>query len=335
MPSREWGNPDPDYVRSVARQIVQAVTASTRTLVPARLSVGRTEHPALAWNRTGRPEVDPTVEVIRVDHQASGDPLALLVHYACHPVILGPVSHVSADYPGALRRFLRQRYPGTTSLFLNGACGDIDPVTNREVWGSGTFSDVEQAGSALGGAAWYAAQNATPCENVVIRTAQRHARLDYHMPTADTVRAKIEHYRQQMDRVGPEKPRFGAVTESVDMPAFWLSYYEALNRRLERGEPPYTEIELQALWLGGDICLLGLPAEVYTGEGMAIRQRSAYAHTLAVCYANDLVGYIPPAEEFEKQSYAALLAAAVYDRPPFAAHVARALVNAAVDLCAE
>ena len=34
--------------------------------------------------------VDPTVGVIRFD-RADGKPLAILVHYSCHPVILGPV----------------------------------------------------------------------------------------------------------------------------------------------------------------------------------------------------------------------------------------------------
>src|SRR5262249_1300732 len=33
--------------------------------------------------------VDPTVTVLRVD-RADGSPLAILVNYACHPVILGP-----------------------------------------------------------------------------------------------------------------------------------------------------------------------------------------------------------------------------------------------------
>ncbi len=332
MPSREWGNPDPVYVHDTSCKLVQAAVSAARALVPGQLSVGRTEHSALAWNRTGKLEVDPTVEIIRIDHQTSGEPLATVVHYACHPVILGPVPHVSADYPGALRQYLRQRSPGVTTLFMNGACGDIDPVTNREVWGSGTFSDVEQAGSVLGEAAWQATQAAMPCANTTIRTAQRRVRLQYQVPSGNEVRENIQHYRKQLEEIGSVKQRFGAVTETVEMPSFWLGYYEALSEWLERGEPPYVECDLQALYVGKDLCVLGLPAEVYTREGMAIRQHSIYEHTLTVCYANDLVGYIPPAEEFDKQSYAALLAAAVYDRPPFSPNVSAILVDAALEL---
>jgi neutral ceramidase len=334
VPFREWGTPDPDYVRRVARQLVQATKTSARHLVPVQVSAGRTDHAALAWNRTGRPEVDPTVEVIRIDHRSSGEPLAILVHYACHLVTLGPVSHVSADYAGVVRQHLRERYPDSTILFLNGACGDIDPVTNREVWGQGTFEDVERIGNALGEAAWHAAESTTAHEDVVIRTAQRRTLLDYHMPSADTVREKIEYYRNQLDEVGSGRQPFGAVTESVDMPAFWLGYFEALDRRLKSGEQPTSEeIELQALYLGDDVLLLGIPAEVYTHEGVLIRQQSRCPHTLVVGYANGLVGYIPPVEEFEKATYAALLAAAVYDHPPFRADVADTLVATAMGLC--
>ena len=53
--------------------------------------------------------VDPTVGVIRIDRR-DGTPLAILVNYACHPVILGPtVSNYSADYPGEMRRVVEQR----------------------------------------------------------------------------------------------------------------------------------------------------------------------------------------------------------------------------------
>src|SRR5690606_41971693 len=83
---------------------------------------------------------------------------------------------------------------------------------------------------------------------------------------------------------------------------------------------------------GDQLALLGIPAEVYTEQGMAIRRQSRYAHTLPVCYANGLYGYLPPREEFVKGGYTAKLAAAVYDTPPYVSVVAERLVSAAATL---
>ena len=48
--------------------------------------------------------LDPTVSVLRVD-STDGAPLAILVNYACHPVVFGPtISNTSADFVGVMAR---------------------------------------------------------------------------------------------------------------------------------------------------------------------------------------------------------------------------------------
>ncbi len=65
-----------------------------------------------------------------------------IVSYPCHPVTLGPLPKASADYPGAVCRHFEKR--GLEAIFLTGCCGDIDPVSNRIKWGSGTSETIEQ-----------------------------------------------------------------------------------------------------------------------------------------------------------------------------------------------
>ena len=76
--------------------------------------------------------VDPTVGVIRIDRR-DGTPLAILVNYACHPVILGPDSfNYSADYPGEMRRVVEQAMGNSSmAFFLQGAPGDINPYYDK------------------------------------------------------------------------------------------------------------------------------------------------------------------------------------------------------------
>jgi len=72
--------------------------------------------------------VDPTVTVLRLDRE-DGSPLAILVNYACHPVVLGSDNRqYSADFPAAMNRTVEAAFGGKAmSFFLQGAPGDINP----------------------------------------------------------------------------------------------------------------------------------------------------------------------------------------------------------------
>jgi len=55
---------------------------------------------------------DPTLGVIRLD-RLSGAPLAVLVNYACHPVVFGPDNpNYSADYPSEMRNVFEEGLGG-------------------------------------------------------------------------------------------------------------------------------------------------------------------------------------------------------------------------------
>src|SRR5439155_10965673 len=72
--------------------------------------------------------LDPTVTVLRLD-RADGAPLAVLVNYACHPVIFGADNlEYSADFVGVMRKTLEEGFGGKPlCLFLQGGDGDINP----------------------------------------------------------------------------------------------------------------------------------------------------------------------------------------------------------------
>lgn len=60
---------------------------------------------------------------------AQGRLLALMWNYACHPVGFYNLNAVSADFPGYIRRSLRQAHGGALPvLFLQGFSGEIDPL---------------------------------------------------------------------------------------------------------------------------------------------------------------------------------------------------------------
>lgn len=331
-PIFEWGMPDADYVSMVARLMAGAVVAATNRLQPARLSIAQGENTELPWNRAGGALVDPTVDVLQVT-DADNQILALLVHYACHPVMLGPKSSISADYVGALRRSLSADYPDTVVLYANGACGDIDPWTNGRAWGSASYEEVDQAGASLAASVVKALKQAEPIENPTIGARSSVLEMPFDIPTLEVIRERISQYDAQARALGSQAEDFKAVTGAVPMPNFWLRFYQGLEQRLlANQQPAQATAELQMLSLSDTVALVGIPAEVFTEQGLAIRAHSPYAHTLVVCYANGTFGYTPPPEEFERGGYTAVLAPAAGGSPPYTNDVASRVVEAVTQL---
>ena len=54
-------------------------------------------------------------------------PLVAIWHYTCHPNAVVPIDIISADYPGAVRVMLRQRFGEIPCVFAQGFCGNIRP----------------------------------------------------------------------------------------------------------------------------------------------------------------------------------------------------------------
>jgi hypothetical protein len=298
----------------------------------ARIGFGAGSHPDLAWNRVMRQykrdtegPVDASVQVLRVDAAEGGRPLALVVNYACHPVMLGTKTAISADYPGALRRHLAETFPGAVVLFANGTCGDIDPVHNRDAWGQATFDDVDLAGARLAAEAARVAQNIDLQTEAPVQVARCHVELPYRVLTPEQVEAET------LKRTGDaQTPLPGpANVRQVNRQRFWHYWAKEVLDALETGAAPsVAQAELQAIQVG-DSALVAIPAEVFTETGLTIKAASPFTHTLIVSYANGNVGYIPTEEDFTHQGYASSMAFAIYGYFPFQTDVSRRTSDAA------
>jgi hypothetical protein len=126
-------------------QIAKAINEAHQHAVEARLGTGfgstyigynrRRVNPdgtvTMVWrNETKVPTapVDPTVSVLRLD-TVDGRPLAVLVNYACHPVVFGADNlQYSADFPAVVAQVVEQAFSARPlCFFLQGAPGDINP----------------------------------------------------------------------------------------------------------------------------------------------------------------------------------------------------------------
>ena len=80
---------------------------------------------SMAPNPSGPVDERTTVALLR--RTADNKAVAVLWHYTCHPTAVVPDDVISADYPGAVRRALREHFGDIPCIFVQGFCGDIRP----------------------------------------------------------------------------------------------------------------------------------------------------------------------------------------------------------------
>ena len=96
--------------------------------------------------------VDPEFVTLRVEDE-SGNPKALLVHYATHAVVLGSTNcKYSADWPGVMQAKVEQEVSEAQVMFVQGGAGDINPIFEaRSGNEEADFKVVQVMGETLAG----------------------------------------------------------------------------------------------------------------------------------------------------------------------------------------
>lgn len=279
------------YGDQLVTPIAEAVAGATRDLAPCRLGTakGRVEgvsecrrviKDGHAWNRwqlapgeadryPAEGTADPDFEVLAVIGR-DGRYRAILYDFACHAAnTRAPV--VSADYPGEVQQFVRQRLGyDVPALFLPGACGDVNPVyaAKRELFGE-----------KLGGE--------------IVRCL---ARLE---PVA---RPSLAIESRELRMPGREHPGFMEAEVARNWPG-QLEHYRKSFEDMKRREKPDYPFSMTGIRIGDEFAIATVPGELFCEIGMAIKKRSPFRHTIVAEQTNGAHGYIPTAKAFEGGSY--------------------------------
>ncbi len=321
------------YVESVFDAIGRAAAEAAAALRSVRVGTATGRSP-LAVNRRmttpdGRAAVglapdrisDPTLTVVRLD----GDddrPVATLVHYACHPIILGPDNtFVTPEYPGIVKRIVEAALGGHC-LFVQGACGDVGPselfvpdlATYRRL---GAMLGHEAAGTAFRAgwrahrqrlrdgeaSAWIASFEYEPDvePDATVRVTHEILPLPLRDDLGDPAawRAEAERCEDEAYAARDAGAPDGELRELTVRTKF-------ARMRAERGEALQGLDSYPLLVHGvrlGPVGLVGVPVELFCELGLAIRDRSPYATTLVSAYWNGYRNYLPTDAERERGGY--------------------------------
>jgi neutral ceramidase len=273
----------PAWETAALERIAAAIEQAATRLEPAKIGTGEGEvfighnrryvYPdgtvKMLWrNATKTPThpVDPRVGVIRVDG-AGGRVIAVVVNYACHPVIFGPDNlRYSADYPSATARVVEEGFgQGAVSLFLQGAAGDINPFYDKMRLEEDADKLLEETGKKLGDEALRVARS-------IETRAPAHPELTF---TLD-----MRHFKLRYDA-----EKLLAPMKTTVKPAVFERYRKYLETPLDC---PVT-----TLVINREIALAGMPGEPFTDFGLSFRDRSPAQASFFAGYANGYFGYFP------------------------------------------
>ncbi len=238
--------------------------------------------------------VDRSVGVIKFqgsDHK----PLACIINFACHPVSQAwKMRLISADYPGRTREVV-ETLTGANCLFLQGACGNINPILMNH-----TYEPARNLGTQLGCEAvkvWASIENATAGSLALVSETVGVPRYDYG--SKERAEGLVANLRSRIEGLQAE----GATEGLVKWAKMRLRYASEALESWTIGKPmPTVDMEIQA-WRIGDIGIVFVPGEVFNEIGTYIKQHSPFRNTFFVGYANGNVGYVPTSEAYAEGGY--------------------------------
>jgi neutral ceramidase len=278
----------PQAVQHAVPRIAGAIRAAAASMVPVQIGNGwgqtyigfnrryveTSGEVQMFWRNETKVSttfpVDPTVGVIRIDRR-DGTPLAILVNYACHPVVLGPDSfNYSADYPGEMRRVVEQAMGhDTMAFFLQGAPGDINPYYDKTPLIEDAVAVMKQTGQKLGLEALR-----------VARSIQTLGAENARIQTKTVVLAVA-------NRWNPKKLE-------AEVKAHYPETSGIARRLLAQDmRMPVTTVVLNLGAPDRDLAFVGFPGEPFVEFQMQLRAKSPLANSFLLGYTNGYFAYLP------------------------------------------
>jgi hypothetical protein len=279
-PAYPAGTP-PDWESDALGKIGRAIDDAHQRAVDARIGTGygrvlighnrlRLEPDgSVTWferNNTMTPSspVDPIVSVLRLD-AIDGTPIAVLVNYACHPVVFGPDNlQYSTDFPGVTEAMI-ERDLGGMAMFLQGGDGDINPFYAVHPLDQDAPRWKDWTGERLGRETVRVAQN--------IRTQPES---DAHLDFAEDVLDFRPRWRRE--------PFVSAVRRDSG---------DAMAARVDRWYSEGMHAPVATILINRTIAFMTMPGEPFVDYQIDWRNRCPVEDAFFLGYANVSLGYLP------------------------------------------
>jgi len=314
-----------EYHQIVYRKMADVAQMALADLKPAKMGFGTGLAPNIAFVRRFRMadgsvktnpgvdnpdivapigEVDERVHVLRFDREQDS---LVLVNFGDHPDVVGG-NLISGDWPALMRGTVEKVLDHTKCIFFNGAQGDVNHVNVHPRGGylndmfmdfddvARGYSHARYMGRVVAGGVLQAFDKVQYVDVDSLKYAQKTLRIAAQLPAPE---AMPEARRiNDLHNAGrdSELPYEGMMLTTVVAEA-------ARMVRLEHG-PEAFEMPLSAIAIG-NVALLGIPGEPFTGIGRGLKETQGWDLVLPCCLTNGSEGYFPMQDAYDEGGYEA------------------------------
>jgi neutral ceramidase len=311
---------DLEWERALPAKIASAIVQANENLEPATLRAATAQFTLGTNRRLIRPhrQVQTAAnrsgpadsEVVAFGaYRPNGAPLAFLMNYPCHGVVLCEDNLLySRDWPGFAMDEIETAASANSSrpisIFIQGATGNIDPRSR------GNFEVAEDHGRTMGRAAFEALAQAPSITDAAI-AARRiplslalkdlSAEMAVARNCAAQTKASLDNHRggdgYQLKRLLDHHAQSLAALAALEA----IEDQSRRDRRVDMDRRELaTAMTVAAI---GNLAIVGIPGELFVELGLAIKAIPNFARILVAGYCNDLIGYIPTRAAYAEGGY--------------------------------
>ncbi len=322
VPYGRAGKIDDEYYNTLIQQIAQAVIQAHSNLKPARVGWGSFDAGKYAACRrflakegsvslnpfgisgdriksvSGRSKqiikpaapIDPQFSILSIQH-TDGAPLAILGNMSIHYCGGYQRGQISADYFGSYAKHLAKKlatdkkHPPFVGMLSNGTSGNVGAVMKQDRRKYAAFEWIEESGKQFADQTLKVIENIDHQHNLKLAMLEQEIAPKVRRPDAERLKWA------QAILTNPQQKTIHR----------WSKIYA--NEAVELSKYPETDsIKIQAIRIG-TLGITGIPCEVFTETGLAMKAESPFAATFTIELANGSSGYLPTSEQHALGGY--------------------------------
>ena len=183
-----------------------------------------------------------------------GTPIATIFNFSCHPVAINVKTdagyYISPDWPGCAMRIIDEKIGGI-SIFLQGTCGDINPLMKHKAKG---FEAAEEIGRVIATETISIVENLKLREKAQFRFGSSFVELPTQPIDYKYVAEELSRFLREYEKNRDSLPD--------GILRFYAEWSEDILRRMKRGFEKKVRSKIYAVRIGKN-ALSFLPGEVF------------------------------------------------------------------------
>ncbi len=292
--------PDPAYRKYFIKQTADTIIKAWKKRGEVKLSVDSAHEDTYVFNRRykmkyGRVVTNPGRFNLNIDEPAGPtDPevgvlgiwrddntlLGCVVNYACHGTC-GGNGGVHPDWIRFLRETIEKHYPGSKTVFLNGASGDINHINPQWERRDSGEAASRRVGTAVGAA--------------VLKVLADTDKADYNQLAAKCEQLIIPRRKPSQKKLAEALKIIEENSDKTD--GDWMFARERVIYDYLYKQESSIAVPISLLQIGPALYAAN-PAELFCELGLRLKNSINLSPTWVVALANGHVGYVPTKESF-------------------------------------